>query len=138
MRGGGCARSWRRSSSPTGGGLDRLFKASSRQADDDLVFADPFTGKPLSKAADNRRYRKALKAAKLDETHRIHDLRHTFGTRCAAAGVSMRTLQEWMGHRDIATTQRYADYAPSTREAELIAAAFGAAEHPQQALIQES
>jgi site-specific recombinase XerD len=36
----------------------------------------------------------------------------------------MRTLQEWMGHRDIATTQRYADYAPSTREAELIAAAF--------------
>jgi hypothetical protein len=29
----------------------------------------------------------------------------------AAAGGSMRTLQEWMGHRDIATTQRYADYA---------------------------
>jgi len=29
----------------------------------------------------------------------------------------MGTLQEWMGHRDIATTQRYADYAPSTREA---------------------
>jgi site-specific recombinase XerD len=37
----------------------------------------------------------------------------------------MRTLQEWMGHRDLSTTQRYADYAPSTREAELIAAAFG-------------
>ncbi len=70
---------------------------------------------------------KALKAARLDESHRIHDLRHTFGTRCAAAGVSMRTLQEWMGHRDIATTQRYADYAPSAREAELIAAAFSSA-----------
>ena len=39
----------------------------------------------------------------------------------------MRTLQEWMGHRDIATTQRYADYAPSAREAELVAAAFGTA-----------
>jgi site-specific recombinase XerC len=38
--------------------------------------------------------------------------------------VAMRTLQEWMGHRDIATTQRYADYAPSSREAELVAAAF--------------
>jgi hypothetical protein len=25
----------------------------------------------------------------------------------------MRALQEWMGRRDIATTQRYADYAPS-------------------------
>ena len=42
----------------------------------------------------------------------------------AAAGVPMRTLQEWMGHRDIATTQRYADYAPSTQEAEMVAAAF--------------
>jgi integrase len=110
-----------------GGELERLFQASSRQGDDHdhLVFADPHTGGPLSKAADNRRFRKALRAARLDESHRIHDLRHTFGTRCAAAGVSMRTLQEWMGHRDIATTQRYADYAPSTREAELIAAAFG-------------
>ena len=57
--------------------------------------------------------RKALKAAKLDESHRFHDLRHTFGTRMAAAGVPMRTLQEWMGHRDLATTQLYADYAPS-------------------------
>jgi site-specific recombinase XerD len=45
----------------------------------------------------------------------------------AAAGVSMRTLQEWMGHGDIATTQRYADYAPSAREAELMAAAFARA-----------
>jgi integrase len=57
--------------------------------------------------------------------HRFHDLRHTFGTRMAAAGVPMRTLQEWMGHRDIETTQRYADYAPSQHEAALVAAAFG-------------
>jgi integrase len=43
---------------------------------------------------------------------RFHDLRHTFGTRMAAAGVPMRTLQEWMGHRDLKTTLIYADYAP--------------------------
>ena len=35
---------------------------------------------------------------------RLHDLRYTFGTRMAAAGVPMRTLQEWLGHRDFATT----------------------------------
>jgi hypothetical protein len=34
------------------------------------------------------------------------------------------TYLERMGHRDIETTQRYADYAPHTRDAELIAAAF--------------
>ena len=108
-----------------GGELERLFRASSRHADDDLVFADPHTGGPLDKAAILRRYRKALAAAKLDGARRFHDLRHTFGTRMAAAGVPMRTLQEWMGHRDIETTQRYADYAPSPHEAALVAAAFG-------------
>jgi integrase len=38
--------------------------------------------------------RKALKAAALDPSHRFHDVRHTFGTRMAAHGVPMRTLQE--------------------------------------------
>ncbi len=38
----------------------------------------------------------------------------------------MRTLQEWMGHRDIETTQRYADYAPSAHESAFVEAAFGA------------
>jgi site-specific recombinase XerD len=64
------------------------------------------------------------RAARLDQTHRFHDLRHTFGTQCAAAGVAMRTLQEWMGHKHFSTTQRYADYSPSDREADMIAAAF--------------
>jgi hypothetical protein len=30
----------------------------------------------------------------------------------AAVGVPMRTLQEWMGHRDFTTTLIYADFAP--------------------------
>jgi integrase len=111
-----------------GGELDRLFKASARQGDDDLVFGDPLTGEPLQRAALMRRYRRALNGAKLDPTTRFHDLRHTFGTRMAAQGVAMRTLQEWMGHRDIETTQRYADYAPSPHEADLVAAAFESTE----------
>ena len=80
-----------------------------------------------------RRFRRTLKAAGLDESHRFHDLRHTFGTRMAAAGVPLRTLQEWLGHRDLATTQIYADYSPSPREAEMIAAAFALDE--QQSII---
>jgi len=49
---------------------------------------------------------------------------HTFGTRCAAAGVPLRTIQEWLGHRDFKTTLIYADYAPSQHEAEMIERAF--------------
>jgi integrase len=41
---------------------------------------------------------------------RFHDLRHTFGTTVAASdNVSLRTLQEWMGHMDVRITQLYAD-----------------------------
>ena len=56
---------------------------------------------------------------------RFHDLRHTFGTRVAASGeVSLRTLQEWMGHRDAKTTLIYADYQPGEHEAEIVSRAF--------------
>jgi integrase len=51
-------------------------------------------------------------------------LRHTFGTRMAGAGVPMRTLQEWMGHASVKTTEIYADYAPSEHEREWVEAAF--------------
>ncbi len=108
------------------GELERLYRASGHPSQDDLVFADPLSGEPLSKPAILRRYRKALEAAGLDPARRFHDLRHTFGTAMAASGVSMRTLQEWLGHRDIATTQIYTDYAPSAHEAAYIQAAFGA------------
>jgi integrase len=107
------------------GELDRLSSAAGESSGDALVFADPHTGGPLDKAAILRRFRRALKAAQLEQSHRFHDLRHTFGTAMAGTGVPMRTLQEWMGHRDIETTQRYADYSPSEHESAFVEAAFG-------------
>lgn len=37
-------------------------------------------------------------------THKLHDLRHTFATRCLEAGVNMKTVQTWLGHSDFETT----------------------------------
>lgn len=64
-------------------------------------------------------------ASGLDDSHRFHDLRQTFGARAACAGVPMRKLQEWMGHRDLTTTQIDADYAPNAAESDMAARAFG-------------
>jgi integrase len=105
------------------GELDRHFKRSHYQGDDDLVFGDPARGTVLDHSYLVRRFKKALKEGKVREV-RFNDLRHTFGTAMAAAGVPMRTLQEWMGHRDFKTTLIYADYAPSAQEAEMVARAF--------------
>jgi integrase len=105
------------------GELDRHHKASSYKADDDLVFGHPQRGTVLDHSDLVRRFKRALRTGGVREV-RFHDLRHTFGTRMAAAGVPMRTLQEWMGHRDFKTTLIYADYAPSGHEAGLVERAF--------------
>jgi integrase len=105
------------------GELERHYQASAWQADADLVFAHPRLGGPLDRAKVRKRFKLALKAAGVREV-RFHDLRHTFGTRMAGAGVPMRTLQEWMGHRDFKTTLIYADYSPSVHEREWVEAAF--------------
>lgn len=110
--------------------LDRLSTATRHPGDDDLVFGHPLDRTPISKPEILKRYRKALKAARLDEALTFHCLRHTFGTRMAAAGVPMRTLQEWLGHRDVQTTQIYADYAPSAHEAAMVATAFSPTANP--------
>jgi len=108
------------------GELQRWWQATGEPVEDQLVFGDPLTGRPLAKPQLLRRYRKALEAAGLDATMTFHELRHTFGTTMASAGVPMRTLQAWMGHADIATTQRYAHYAPNPHEAEWVGRAFQA------------
>jgi integrase len=105
------------------GELERHFQRSDYQADDDLVFGHPQSGNVLNHSKLVRRFKLALKSAGVREV-RFNDLRHTFGTQMAAAGVPLRTLQEWMGHRDFKTTLIYADYAPSAHESEMAEQAF--------------
>jgi integrase len=107
----------------TAGALDRLYQRSQWAADDDLVFAHPILGTVLDPSKLRKRFKKALADAGLREI-RFHDLRHTFGTHAAAAGVPLRTLQEWMGHRDFKTTLIYADYAPRAEERQMMERAF--------------
>ncbi len=117
------------------GELERLGKSSlgenfdpDRHADA-LVFADPQTGLPMIEHQVRRRYKLARAQAGLRGDLRIHDLRHTFATLAAGAGVPMTTLKEWLGHRDLATTQRYADYAPSLpHELAMLTTAFARSE----------
>jgi integrase len=51
-------------------------------------------------------HRQALKDSGVP-AFRLYDLRHTYGTRAAEAGMDPLTLMKTMGHADLKTTQRY-------------------------------
>ncbi len=62
----------------------------------------------------------------------FHDLRHTFASRLAQAGVDPYTIQKLMGHKSFSTTQRYAHhYTESLRRG------ISALERPRQENQQE-
>lgn len=46
----------------------------------------------------------------------FHSLRHSFASWLVMGGEGLQTVQELMGHRDIATTQRYAHLAPDIKK----------------------
>jgi len=105
--------------------LKRHRERSHYTGETDLVFCHPFTGGPFDPSKLRKRFSEALSRARVREVT-FHELRHTFGTQLAAAGVPLRTIQEWMGHADAKTTEVYRHYSPdSTHGADLIEGAFG-------------
>tara|TARA_B100002003_G_scaffold29979_1_gene24855 strand:+ start:762 stop:1070 length:309 start_codon:yes stop_codon:yes gene_type:complete len=48
------------------------------------------------------------------DNFRLHDLRHTFATRLAQAGVDIFKISKLLGHKDIKMTQRYAHHCPDS------------------------
>jgi integrase len=113
--------------------LLELRAVSAWVGSDDPVFATPSSGRPMAVAGRQGgkaagimgRYREALAAAELPVAFTFHDLRHTFGTTMARNGIEVGTIQAWMGHADLATTQLYMHYAPAGKDAARIEDAFG-------------
>jgi integrase len=58
-----------------------------------------------------RYWRPALRAAKIPD-FRFHDLRHTFASRLAMAGVDLYTVQRAGGWKTQSMVQRYAHLSP--------------------------
>src|SRR5262245_25758114 len=77
------------------------------------VFPSESGARPLeSQNFINRVFRPALRRARITNFS-WHDLRHTFASRLAMAGVDIRTVQELLGHQSLAMTLRYAHLSPA-------------------------
>ena len=91
------------------GTLERALKAI-RHLRGPLVFSNP-DGSPLRLDQLHERVWGACRRAGLRRI-RWHDLRHSFASQLASAGVPLRQVQEWLGHSTITMTMRYAHLAP--------------------------
>lgn len=69
------------------------------------VLINPY-GRPLSMGGVRLYLVRLQKKVKLPPKG-PHQLRHTFASRCVAAGVDVRELQELLGHSSLLTTERY-------------------------------
>jgi integrase len=69
-------------------------------------------GAPLTPPGFNRMVKRAAVTAKLGTKVHAHMLRHACGFKLANDGVDTRSLQAYLGHRNIQNTTRYTALAP--------------------------
>jgi site-specific recombinase XerD len=75
------------------------------------------TGGPLSYQSAQRRW--AAYRAKAGLSATMHQLRHTHATELVNDGVSLATIRKRLGHKNLQTTQRYAEQTDRAADQEL-------------------
>jgi len=71
-------------------------------------------GGPCSSSYMEQMIRRMAKRAKLTQRVTPHMLRHTFATEALEDGVSIKQVQEALGHKNLATTEVYLHVRPET------------------------
>lgn len=64
--------------------------------------------RPYSANTIQRYFQRAKAIAGIDRKFRFHDLRHTFGSNLASAGVSLQVIARCLGHSTTKMAERYA------------------------------
>ncbi|MBI2504092.1 MAG: site-specific integrase, partial [Candidatus Latescibacteria bacterium] len=67
----------------------------------------------------------AAKRARIDDHLKLHQLRHAFCSHALMQGIDPRTVQKWMGHRDLKTTLGYAHVSPDHEKAAIQRLRYG-------------
>jgi site-specific recombinase XerD len=71
------------------------------------MFPGETSDRPIIVDTAQRAYYQAKKQAGITKKGGIHALRHAFATHLLEAGIDVHTIQQFMGHSSLSTTQRY-------------------------------
>ena len=96
----------------TGRQLRALRKLRREAPESPFVFVSE-RGAPFSVSGLRRMIERATEAAGLEIKAHPHMLRHACGYALANQGTDTRTLQAYLGHRNISNTVRYTELAPN-------------------------
>jgi len=73
---------------------------------------------PINPSSMQKAFKAALAASGVAKRATVHTLRHSWATHLLEAGVNLRLIQQWLGHKSLRTT---AIYTHLTRHAETLA-----------------
>ena len=85
--------------------LDLVRDLAGERSSHQLLFVTPLGSQLFASS-----FKRTLGWSTLAQGRRIHDLRHTAACLWLARGVDPVTVQAWMGHASIATTNIYLHY----------------------------
>ncbi len=99
---------------------EALVAAIEKHKKEHIIVGSPYVfsnreGKPYTDIREP--LNDAAQRAGINGAIKLHQLRHAFCSHALMSGIDARTVQKWMGHKDLKTTLRYAHVSPDHEKA---------------------
>lgn len=87
--------------------LRRFWKEERAESSSPYIFIGPKSKKPLHETTLQKTFTAARRETRLAKHATVHTLRHSYATYLLEHGVSLRTIQQILGHKHLSSTEVY-------------------------------